>query len=293
LEKVLRDKKAICLFVLPAFIIFTGIFFMPIIWTFIYSLYSGMPGLEFHFAGLKNYPQLFRDSETLNALKVNWNYVLVVTPFQVILGLLTAIMVHFSVFRFKTLVRTIIFIPTVLPAVAVAQLVIKMTALIPQHGLINALFSALGLNHLVMPWLGRSFTAFLVLCIMDIWTAIGFYTIIIYGALVDIPEEMIEAARIDGANGFNLFWRILLPSLRTVLITCFVFSFTGTIKMFDSAVALTGGGPGHATASLTMNMYANAFTYHEYGYGSAVAIFILVQCLLITRIINIITREKY
>lgn len=252
-----------------------------------------MPGLEFHFTGFKNYPRLFRESETLNALKVNWNYVLVVTPFQVILGLLTAIMVHFSVTRFKTLVRTIIFIPTVLPAVAVAQLVIKMTALIPQHGLINALFSAVGLKELVIPWLGKSFTAFLVLCIMDIWTAIGFYTIIIYGALVDIPEEMIEAARIDGANGFNLFWRILLPSLRTVLITCFVFSFTGTIKMFDSAVALTGGGPGHATTSLTMNMYANAFTYHEYGYGSTVAIFILVQCLLITRIINIITREKY
>jgi raffinose/stachyose/melibiose transport system permease protein len=202
-------------------------------------------------------------------------------------------MVHFSVTRFKTFVRTIIFIPTVLPAVAVAQLFIKMTALIPQHGLINALFSAIGLKQLVIPWLGRSFTAFLVLCVMDIWTAIGFYAIIVYGALVDIPEEMIEAARIDGASGFNLFWRILLPSLRTVLITCFVFSFTGTIKMFDSAVALTGGGPGHATTSLTMNMYANAFTYHEYGYGSTVAIFILVQCLLITRIINIVTREKY
>jgi raffinose/stachyose/melibiose transport system permease protein len=293
LEKVLRDKKAICLFVLPAFIIFVCIFFIPIIWTFVYTFFSGMPGINFRFNGLMNYLQLFKNSQTLKALKVNWNYVAVVTPFQVTLGLLTALMVHFSVTRYKTVVRTIIFIPTVLPAVAVAQMFIKMTALMPQHGLFNAVFSSLGLKQFVIPWLGKSFTAFLVLCIMDIWTAIGFYTVILYGALVDIPEEMIEAARIDGANGFHLFWKILLPSLRTVLITCFVFSFTGTIKVFESATALTGGGPGYATASLTMNMYSNAFTFHEYGYGSTIAIFILIQCLLITQIINGITREKY
>jgi raffinose/stachyose/melibiose transport system permease protein len=293
LEKVLRDKMAICIFVLPAFIIFTGIFFIPIIWTFVYSFFSGMPGINFRFNGINNYLQLFKDSQTLKALSVNWNYVAVVTPFQVSLGLLTAVMVHFSVKRFKTVVRTIIFIPTVLPAVAVAQMFIKMTALVPQHGLVNAIFSLFGLNQFVIPWLGKSATSFLVLCIMDIWTAIGFYTVIIYGALVDIPEEMIEAARIDGANGFQLFWKILLPSLRTVLITCLVFSFTGTIKVFESATALTGGGPGYATTSLTMDMYSNAFTFHEYGYGSTVAIFILIQCLLITWIINSITKEKY
>jgi raffinose/stachyose/melibiose transport system permease protein len=293
MEKVLRDKRAICLFVLPAFILFMCIFFIPIVWTFVYSFFSGMPGMNVHFTGLTNYLRLFQNNQTLNALKVTWNYMAIVTPFQVTLGLLTAVMVHFSVTRFKTVVRTIIFIPTVLPVVAVGQMFIKMTALLPQHGLINAVFAALGLEQFVMAWLGKSFTAFLVLCVMDIWTSIGFYTLIIYGALVSIPEDMIEAARIDGANGFHLFWKILLPSLRTVLITCFVFSFTGTLKVFESPTILTKGGPGFATTSLSIDMYSNAFTYYEYGYGSTVAIFILIQCFLIARIINGITRERY
>jgi len=293
MDRVLRDKKAIALMVLPAFIIFIGIIFVPIIWTFVYSLFSGMPGLKFDYYGFTNYIDLFRNKQTLNAIAVNWRYIAVVTPSQVTLGLLTAVMIHFSVRKGKTFVRTIVFIPTILPAVAVAQMVIKMVALRPQYGLVNALLSGLNLEHLAQAWLGRSDTAFTVLCIMDIWTAIGFYTVIFYGAIVDISEEMIEAARIDGANSIMLFWHILLPSLKTMIVTCFVFSFTGTIKMFESSTALTAGGPGYATTSMTMNMYVNAFNYNQYGYASAVAFLILLQCVAITAIINRIGKERY
>jgi raffinose/stachyose/melibiose transport system permease protein len=292
-DRVLRDKRAIALMVLPGLIIFMGIIFVPIIWTFVYSLFAGMPGLKFEYNGFWNYLEIFRNKQTLNAIAVNWRYIAIVTPNQVILGLLTALMIHFAVRKGKTFVRTVVFIPTILPAVAVAQMVIKMTALRPQYGLVNALLSAVGLDNLTQDWLGKSGTAFATLCIMDIWTAIGFYTVIFYGAIVDISDEMIEAARIDGANSFNLFWHILLPSLKTMIITCFVFSFTGTIKMFESATALTGGGPGYATTSMTMNMYVNAFNYNQYGYASAVAFFILVQCALVTALVNRIGRESY
>ncbi len=293
MEKVLRDKRAICLFVLPAFVIFVGVIFIPIIWTFVYSLFSGMPGMNFQFYGLQNYIDMWSNPQTVNAIKVNWRYIAIVTPCQVCFGLMSALMVHFSVKKFKTLSRTLIFIPTILPAVAVAQMFIKMYALVPSYGLINAVLDRIGLGFLVQPWLGQSGTAFGALCIMDIWTAIGFYTVIIYGALVDIPEEIIEAAHIDGASSFRLFGHILLPMLKTILTTCFVFSFTGTIKMFESATALTGGGPGNATASMTMNMYQNAFKFDQYGYGSAVAILILIQCLVMTQIVNLVGKERY
>lgn len=293
MEKVLRDKTAICLFVLPALVIFVGVIFVPILWTFVYSLFSGMPGLKFTYTGFSNYVDMFKNPQTVNAIKVNWRYIAIVTPGQVCFGLLAALMVHFSVKRFKTLSRTLIFIPTILPAVAVAQMFIKMYALQPSYGLVNAVLEAVGLSSLIQPWLGQSATAFGALCIMDIWTAIGFYTVIIYGALVDIPDEIIEAARIDGANSFRLFSHILLPMLKTILTTCFVFSFTGTLKMFESAQALTGGGPGNATTSMTMNMYQNAFKFDNFGYGSTVAIFILVQCLLVTLIVNRIGKERY
>lgn len=293
MDRVLRDKKAIALMVLPAFLIFIGVIFVPIIWTFFYSLFSGMPGLKFDYYGFYNYFDIFKNKQTLNAIAVNWRYIAVVTPSQVFFGLMTALMIHFAVRKGKTFVRTIVFIPTILPAVAVAQMVIKMTALRPQYGLFNALLSGMGLDNLVQAWLGKSNTAFMTLCIMDIWTAIGFYTVIFYGALVDISEEMIEASRIDGANSINLFWHILLPSLKTMIVTCFVFSFTGTIKMFESATALTGGGPGYATTSMTMNMYLNAFNYNQYGYASAVAILILLQCVLVTAVVNRLGKEKY
>ncbi len=293
MEKVLRDKKAIALFVLPALFIFVGVIFVPIIWTMVYSLFSGMPGIDFEYYGFQNYIDMFANKQTVNAIAVNWKYIAIVTPCQVGFGLLAALMVHFSVRKYKTLSRTLIFIPTVLPAVAVAQMFIKMYALTPNYGLFNSVLDKLGMDSLIKAWLGFSDTAFGALCLMDIWTAVGFYTVIIYGALVDIPDEIIEAARIDGANSFGLFRRIILPMLKTMITTCFVFSFTGTIKMFESATALTKGGPGQATMSMTMNMYQNAFKFNEFGYGSAVAVLILLQCLLITLIINRVGKERY
>jgi raffinose/stachyose/melibiose transport system permease protein len=293
MDRVLGDKKAIAFMVLPAFLIFIIIIFIPIIWTLIYSLFSGMPGVKFDFVGLSNYIDMWSNEKTVGAIKMNWKYILLVTPGQICFGLLVALMMYFSVKKYKTLARTIVFIPTVLPTVAVAQMFSKMFAMVPNYGLINALLDLFGLDNWIQPWLGQSDTAFFVLCCMDIWTAIGFYTVIIYGALVDIPVDILEAARIDGASGARLFFRIILPTIKTIMITCLVFSFTGTIKLYESATALTKGGPGNATTSMTMDMYNNAFLFDNYGYGSAVAILILIQCLVVTFIINRLGRENY
>ena len=97
---------------------------------------------------------------------------------------------------------------------------------------------------------------------MDIWVAMGYYSEIFYRALLDISDDILEAARIDGCGGWQLFKNILLPLLRPMVITSLVFSFSGTVKMFESAMALTKGGPGSATKSLSMYMYDVAFTYN-------------------------------
>jgi len=114
----------------------------------------------------------------------------------------------------------------------------------------------------------------------------GFYAIIFYGALLDIPGDIIEAARIDGASGWQLFRRILAPLLRPMIITCMIFSFSGTVKMFESATALTKGGPGSATRSLSMYMYNVSFTYNKVGYGSVIALFIFLLCVAGSKIIR-------
>jgi raffinose/stachyose/melibiose transport system permease protein len=174
----------------------------------------------------------------------------------------------------------------VLPVVAVGQLFTKIFEITPNNGLFNSLLVLIGLKDLVQPWLGQPTSAFLVLCSMDIWTAMGFYAIIFYAALMDIPTELIEAAHIDGANGLRLLRSILLPSLRPITLTCLVFSFTGTLKVFESALALTRGGPGTATKTLSMYMYDTSFLYSQYGYGSAIAVFILIECIVISGALN-------
>ncbi|MFR4301376.1 MAG: carbohydrate ABC transporter permease, partial [Blautia faecis] len=134
--------------------------------------------------------------------------------------------------------------------------------------------------------IGQSSTALWALCVMDIWVAMGFYSVIFYGALLDISDDILEAARIDGCGGWQLFKNILLPLLRPMVITSLVFSFSGTVKMFESAMALTKGGPGSATKSLSMYMYDVAFTYNKVGYASVIAIVIFLICVVGSLVIN-------
>ena len=113
MNKVLGNKKAISLFVIPALIIYTIIVMVPVVWSLYYSFFSGSPGLQWEFAGLDNYARLFKDKNFLNALTVNCRYVLVVTVGQVGMGLLLSLMFKFWLRRCKTIVRTLVFFPVV------------------------------------------------------------------------------------------------------------------------------------------------------------------------------------
>ncbi|MFQ9510172.1 MAG: carbohydrate ABC transporter permease [Lachnospiraceae bacterium] len=286
MNKVLGNKRAVAVFVLPAFILYTAFVILPVLWSLYYSLFQGSPGLQWEFVGIKNYISLLSDKNFFKALTVNFKYIAVVTVGQVGLGLVLALMFKFWLKRCKTIVRTLVFFPVVLPTVAVGQLFGKIYEIQPNYGLLNSFLDSIGLSNLVQPWIGQASTALWALCIMDIWVAMGFYSVIYYGALLDIPEDIIEAAHIDGCNGWNLFKNILFPLLRPMVITCLVFSFSGTVKMFESSLALTNGGPGGATKSLSMYMYDVSFTYGKVGYGSVVAIVIFLICVVGSTIIN-------
>lgn len=286
MKNVLGNKKAITLFVLPALILYTAIVMLPVVWSLYYSLYSGSPGLKWEFTGLKNYQTLFKDKNFRDALTVNLKYIAFVMMGQVGFGLALALLFRFWLVKFKNIVRTLVFFPVVLPTVAVGQLFVKIYEIQPNYGLLNSLLHNIGLSQLVQPWIGQASTALGSLIFMDIWVAMGFYAVIFYGALLDIPSDIIEAARIDGCSAWNMFARILSPLLRPVTITSLVFSFTGTVKMFESALALTKGGPGNATKSLSMYMYNVSFSYSKVGYGSVIAVFIFLLCVFGSRIIH-------
>ena len=286
MNRVLGNKKAIALFVVPALVLYTALVMVPVIWSLYYSLFTGSPGLQWEFVGIKNYMNLFRDKNFINSLAVNFKYIYVVMIGQLWLWLLRALMFRFWLKRCKTIIRTLVFFPVVLPTVAVGQLFAKIYEIQPNYGLLNSFLDSVGLYDLVQPWIGQASTALWALCVMDIWVAMGFYSVIFYGALLDIPDDILEAARIDGASSFSLFKSVLLPLLRPMIITCLVFSFSGTVKMFESSLALTKGGPGTATKSLSMYMYDVSFTYNKVGYGSVIAIVIFLICVLGSVVIN-------
>lgn len=286
MKKVLGNKKAIALFVGPGLVLYVGLVFIPIIWSFIYSFYSGSPGLKWEFTGLDNYKRLFIDNNFKDALIVNLKYIAMVMLGQVVLGLCMALIFKFWLKRFKNVIRTLIFFPVVLPTVAVGQLFAKIYEIQPNYGLLNSVLDSIGLSQWVQPWIGQASTALKALSVMDVWVAMGFYAVIFYGALLDIPDDVLEAARIDGCSSFQMFRHILLPLLRPVTVTCLTFSFAGAVKMFESAMTLTGGGPGNATTSLSMYMYDVSFGFNKVGYGSTIAIVIFLICIIGTRIIN-------
>lgn len=270
------------MFVGPALFIYAVIVLIPVVWSVFYSFQEGTILSGFRFVGLNNFGKLWNDRDFINSLLFGLRYAVIVSTGQIVIGFLLALIYTFYLKRASSLIRTILFFPVVLPTVAVAQMFIKLFEITPQYGLVNALLDIVHLNAWIQPWLGQASTAFIVIVIMDIWRAVGFYGIILYSGLLDIPDEVIEAAQLDGAQRWNLVRYVVIPLLRPVLVIAIIFSLNGTLKVFDSIIALTGGGPGNATMPLTLYMYKTAFTINQYGYGSTIAIFLTLECLLVT-----------
>lgn len=282
MDRVLRDRKAVLAFVGPGLLLYVAVLIIPIIWSIGYSFFEGSPIRGFEFVGLSNYPKLLRDKDFVRSLLFSARYAAVVTTGQISLGFVLALLYAFYPKLFSATLRTLIFFPVVLPTVAVAQMFVKLFEITPQYGLVNAMLDLAGLDAWIQPWLGQGGTAFWVAAIMNIWTAMGFYAVILYAGLLDIPSEVIESARLDGAKGWSLVWFIIRPLLMPILITSLIFSLNGTLKVFDQLLALTGGGPGKLTTPLTLYMYRVAFNYNQYGYGSAVAVVLTLECFLVS-----------
>jgi raffinose/stachyose/melibiose transport system permease protein len=282
MDAILRDRRAVLVFLGPALLVYTLVLLAPIVWSLVYTVFSGNPITGFTYVGLRNFHKLLHDPAFWAAFRFTLKYGVVVTVLQVGLGLLLSLLYVFHLRRGSALVRTLVFFPVVLPTVAIAQLFAKIFAIAPQYGLVNAGLHAAHLDSHVQDWLGRGASAFWVLVLMDVWRSMGFYAVLLYAGLVDVPEDVLESARLDGASGFRLVRHVVLPMLEPVLFSALIFSINGTLKVFDSVVALTNGGPGQQTTPLTLYMFNNAFSFGEYGYASAIATALAMVCLAIT-----------
>jgi raffinose/stachyose/melibiose transport system permease protein len=280
MNPLLGDRRATLILIGPALLIYSVVMLVPIIVSFGYTLTSGNAITGFTFSGLENYQLLVTDTRVRDALLLTVRYAVLMTVLQVGFGYLLSLMYVFVLRKWSSAVRTLVFFPVVLPTVAVALLFQQMFAIAPQNGLVNTALEAVGLSS--VDWFGDGGTAFLVIIVMDVWRSMGFYGVLLYAGLLDIPEEVFESARIDGASGLGLVRRIVLPLSLPVLISSLIFSVNGTLKVFDSILALTNGGPGTSTSPLTIYMFDTSFRFGQYGYGSTVAFLLTVVSLLVT-----------
>lgn len=280
MKNIFEDRRTALLMLAPALITYTLVMLVPVVWSLGYTLMDGNAISGFQFTGFDNFTRLFGDPDAWAAFRFTLKYAVVITVGQIVLGYSLSIFYVFVLRNTGSVVRTLTFFPVVLPTVAVALLFQKMFEIAPQNGLVNSLLNAVGLDS--VDWFGSTTSAFFVLALMDIWRSMGFYAVLLYTGLLDIPEEILESARIDGASGWRLVRQIVLPLSMPVLISSVIFSINGTLKVFDSVLALTSGGPGSSTTPLTLYMYKTSFSYGDFGYGSTIALLLTLVCLSVT-----------
>ena len=274
-------------FVAPALVIVLGLSLFPAVWAFFLSLqkWNGFsPAVN---VGASNYQQMVSDTELQDALMHTLLYVLLFVPTSVGLGLFLAVALNRRI-RFIGIYRTAIFIPFVASAAVTGILTTYLFN--PQFGLLNNVLRVLGLPQ--QGWLEDQSQAMIVITIMSLWGQAAFTTVIYLAALQDMPGELMEAARIDGANKAQAFWQVVWPQLTPVTVFATIWQVIGAIQLFDLVYTTTRGGPLNATQTIVYYLWQTAFQKLDFGYGSAIAYGLFAITLLITIGIVIYSRRS-
>lgn len=284
-----HSKLAIFTGLFPALVIYLGIAIVPIGISLYYSFmdWNGIGSMKF--IGIENYSQILQDSTFW--LSVKNNVIIMVTGLigQIPLGLIMALLLNRGL-KGSSFFRTVGFMPVVISSVMVS-LIFGMVYN-TEYGLLNNMLKFIGLGSWSQNWLGDSKWSMLSISVAYIWQNCGLYMVMFLAALQNIPDEINEAAELDGATGFKKTRFITIPMLRTTLMVTIVYSISNSFRVFDLIQVLTGGGPAHQTEVMTIYMYNNAFMNMRYGYGSAASILILLFSLIVISLINRIGREK-
>jgi multiple sugar transport system permease protein/raffinose/stachyose/melibiose transport system permease protein len=282
-HNVLGDKKAILILLGPALLVYTFIKLGPVFWSLGLTFFTGNPLSGFEFIGVENFTRFVDDPQSRAAVGFTVKYAIVLSVGQIVLGYALALMYVFVLRRASTFIRTLVFFPTVLPTVAVALLFKSLFAVGQQNGPVNAGLQAVGLP--AVDWFSSGNGTFAVAIAMELWRSMGFFAVLLYAGLLDIPEETLESARLEGATGWRLVRFVVVPLSLPVLLSSVIFSVNNTLKVFDTLLALNNGGPGSETTPLTLQMYRTVFGYADYGYGSTIALVLTVMCLLVTLVV--------
>lgn len=287
MDKVMSNKGVIALYIIPSLLLIMGLIYIPIILTGYYGLnqWDGISPMTF--IGLENYTNLVKDSDFWQSAY----HSLLLAVFSIIslvAYLLVAIVLAGKI-KGANLLRKIYLVPMLLSSVAIAQLWLKIYH--PTNGVLNTFLMSMGVEDPPL-WLADPKIVMMALFIPILWQYAGFYILIYYAALKNIPESLVEAARIDGASAWQIAYRIKLPLITEVIKVTVVLAVVGSLKYFDLIYVMTDGGPNGSSEVMASYMYHKAFRGFDFGYGSAVGFFLLLICLVATYLIRKATASK-
>ena len=277
------------LLIMPAMLILIGLIIYPLIFSFSKSLTDfnlGMPGEVF--IGLKNYIAALNDQAFHQSLAVSVMFSLCSTGLGLILGFVTAILLQRD-FISKRFLTILLILPMMVTPVVVG--IIWLLMFQPDFSVINGLLYLIGIDGPI--WLQDEWLARIAVIVADVWQWTPFFTLILLGGLLSLPQEVIESAKVDGASGFHLLCYIKVPMMKPLILVALLIRLIDSFKTFDSIFIMTNGGPGSATEVLSLYIYRTGLPFMNISYASAMSyLFLIVLIVATTLLIRQLGRVK-
>lgn len=271
----------------PAAVVIAGLILYPAanaIWLSLTST-NLLNTAQQQFVGLDNFREVFASKEFYVALRNSAVWTIGNVFFQLVLGTAGALILN-SKIRARGMIRGLVLVPWATPSVLIALM--WMWMLDPNLGIINRILQSLGLQQQAHAWLADPATALPTLMVIDVWQGVPFFAVMILAALQGVPGELLEAAKIDGANAWQTFWRVVLPLITATLLITTILRLIWTANYFDLMLILTNGGPANATLTLPLLAYHTAYRGFDFGQAAALGV---VQAAILAVLIVFYVRQ--
>jgi len=268
--RILRQSQAAYILLSPFLLLFILVLAYPLMYSLYLSFFDATLNREPSFVGGGNFLRLFTDAEFLNAVGNTAYFSVFTVVGEAVLPLFMAIAMNEHL-PFRTLLRTAYFLPVVTSWVVVSLI---WSMLFGQQGLANSFVQAVGFS--AQPFFSDATQAKWIIIAVSVWKNLGYYMVIYLAALQGVPQELYDAAAVDGATKWRQTWHVAIPALRPVIYFVVTIATIRSMQLFEQPFIMTNGGPLNATLSIVQLLYRHAFVNLEFGYGSAIATFLLV-----------------
>ncbi|SEN73863.1 carbohydrate ABC transporter permease [Paenibacillus sp. OV219] len=289
MNHTLRNPWVYAIFVIPTLLLYGLFFIYPVIVSFIYGLYQWNGVTDKVFIGIDNFKSLLRDAVFLKSLGNNFYFMVFSLVVNIPLVFLIAILIS-KVRRLRGFYKSAVFVPVVISTTTVAILFGVLYNY--DSGLINQMLRLIGGESWAREWLSDPHLAMLSILIANAWQNIGFFIVLCLAAILNIPKEIGEAAKIDGVNGWNETWRITLPLVRPVMFVMLLLTVSGTLKVLDIVQIMTNGGPFQSTEVMSTYALKIGFRSLQLGYGSAIGVAMFVIILIMTAALQRVSKSE-